>query len=393
MVGSFAECVLHFDMDAFFVEVERRRDPSLRGVPVIVGGIGPRGVVASASYEARRRGVRSAMPTAHARRQAPSARFIPPDHSAYRDASREVFEVIETFTPLVEQLSVDEAFLDISGLRLHYDSVEDVGSSLRSAIKEATGLPASVGIATSKLIAKLASEEAKPDGMFIVRAGTETAFLHPKDVGELWHVGQATRARLEELGIVTIGDLASFPLDTLRRRLGPTMGAMLSDLAAAHDPRPVVSGGGAKSISVEQTYETDIDDPAVLERELLKHADLLSRRLRSAGMAGTTVTLKVRLADFDTLTRSETGSATSSAHDLFEAGKRLLERSGVGDRPIRLLGVGMTGLEPIDAPKQLDIGGPGWSEVDDAVAKVRDRFGDGSVGPARLVDPPKCQDS
>jgi len=301
--------------------------------------------------------------------------------------------VIETFTPLVEQLSVDEAFLDISGLRLHYDSVEDVGSSLRSAIKEATGLPASVGIATSKLIAKLASEEAKPDGMFIVRAGTETAFLHPKDVGELWHVGQATRARLEELGIVTIGDLASFPLDTLRRRLGPTMGAMLSDLAAAHDPRPVVSGGGAKSISVEQTYETDIDDPAVLERELLKHADLLSRRLRSAGMAGTTVTLKVRLADFDTLTRSETGSATSSAHDLFEAGKRLLERSGVGDRPIRLLGVGMTGLEPIDAPKQLDIGGPGWSEVDDAVAKVRDRFGDGSVGPARLVDPPKCQDS
>lgn len=389
----FGEHVLHIDMDAFFVEVERRRDPSLRGVPVVVGGIGPRGVVASASYEARVRGVRSAMPTSHARRRVPAARFVPPDHTAYREASAEVFSIIRGFTPVVEPLSVDEAFLDISGLRLHYGSVEEVGSTLREAVRSGTGLPASVGIAASKLIAKLASEEAKPDGMLVVPAGGETAFLHPKPVGALWHVGEATKARLEELGIATIGDLAAFPRDTLRRRLGPTMGTALSELAAAHDPRPVVAGGGAKSVSVEQTYESDISDSAVVERELLRQSDRLSRRLRRAGLAGTTVTLKVRLADFSTLSRSETSAPSASSHDLFEAAKRLLSRAGVTGRPIRLLGLAMTGLEPLDAPRQLELEGRDWSDLDDAVALVRDRFGDGSVGPARLIDRPGDRES
>lgn len=388
----FAERVLHVDMDAFFVEVERRRDPSLRGVPVVVGGTGPRGVVASASYEARRRGVRSAMPTAQARRMAPSARFVPPSHGVYGEASAEVFAVVEGFTPVYERLSVDEAFLDISGLRLLHDSAAAVGAALRSAIRERTGLPASVGVATSKLIAKLASEDAKPDGMLVVPAGTETSYLHPKPVGALWHVGEATRARLEELGIATIGDLAATPPETLVRRLGPTLGRALSDLAAARDDRPIEPGEGAKSISVEETYHRDLTDPQAIDRELVRHSDRLAGRLRRSGWTGSTVTLKVRFGDFSTITRSETiGAPTATAHVLLSVARRLLERAAARARPVRLLGLGVSSLEPATAPRQLAIGDAEWDDVEDAVAQIRARFGPDAVGPARLLDDPGSQ--
>lgn len=381
----FAEHIAHVDMDAFFVEVERRRRPGLRGVPVVVGGLGGRGVVASASYEARRLGVRSAMPVVHARRLCPHARFLPPDHAVYRAASDDVFAVLHTFTPLVEALSVDEAFLEISGLRLHYPDPTAVGRAIRAALRRVTGLPASVGLATSKFIAKLASDAAKPDGLLQIPAGEETAFLHPMSVQALWGVGEATLARLEELGVRTIGDLADLPAALLERRLGTALGSHLARLARADDPRPVEPGSETKSISVEITYEADLTDPDRIEAELLRHADRLAHRLRRSGMRGRTVQLKVRFSDFTTVTRSHTLAApVDTAHDLYEAARSLLERAGVARRPVRLLGLGADGLEPASAPRQLGLHGTAWEDLEGAVDRIRARFGADAVRPARL---------
>jgi len=372
-------------MDAFFVEVERLREPGLRGVPVAVGGAGNRGVVASASYEARRHGIRSAMPMIHARRQCPALRVVAPDHRAYTDASRRVFEVMRSFTPMVEPLSVDEAFLDIGGMRWHYDSPSAVAGAIRGAIRDQIGLPASVGIATVKLLAKLASEDAKPDGLLVVPAGSELSYLHPKPVRALWGVGEATHARLEQLGVKTVGDLAALPPETLVGRLGPSLGAHLASLSRAEDPRSVEAVGGAKSISVEQTYETDLEGRPALERELLRMSDRLALRLRRAGMAARTVALKVRFEDFSTITRSHTEpNPIDTAHDLYAISLRLLDRADVRDRPVRLLGVGGESLTPSGEPRQLELGGMEWSDLEDAVDEVRRRFGDEAVGPARL---------
>jgi len=377
-------------MDAFFVEVERLRDPALRGVPVVVGGAGNRGVVAAASYEARQYGVRSAMPMAHARRQCAALRVVPPDQRAYGAASRQVFTVIRSFTPLVEPLSVDEAFLDIGGLWMHHESPTAFANSLRAAIRSETGLPSSVGIATVKLLSKLASNDAKPDGVLVVPAGTELAYLHPKQVRSLWGVGEATYARLEQIGVQTIGDLARVPPGTLIRRLGPSLGTHLSSLARADDPRPVETGEGAKSISVEQTYERDLLGREVLDRELLRMSDRLSLRLRRAGFVARTVTLKVRFHDFSTITRSHTEAAPiDTAHGLYAVALDLLERAAVGERPVRLLGLGTDGLEDANAPRQLDLTGGDWDDVEGAVEEVRQRFGDDAVARARLLDAPK----
>ncbi|MDX1690116.1 MAG: DNA polymerase IV [Acidimicrobiia bacterium] len=391
MADGFAETIAHVDMDAFFVEVERLRRPELRGRAVLVGGAGPRGVVASASYEARARGARSAMPMAHARRLCPHAVVVPPDHEEYRRLSASVFEVFASFSPAVEPLSVDEAFLDISGLRLHHPTPGDVAASLRAAVRTKTGLPASVGVATSKFVAKLASDAAKPDGTLVVAAGGETAFLHPMGVRSLWGVGEATHARLEELGVRTIGDLAALPEGTLVRRLGPALGAHLAALAMAEDPRSVESPEAARSISVEVTYDVDLEDAAAIDRELLRHADRLAGRLRAAGVAARTVTLKVRWSDFTTITRSETvESPVDSAHELHALGGRLFERAGGATRPVRLLGLGGSGLVDGSAPRQLDLAGGGrWDDVQSAVEQVRDRFGSSAVGPARLASEPR----
>jgi len=389
-MDGFAERIAHIDMDAFFVEVERLTDPSLRGVPVAVGGAGKRGVVASASYEARSHGVRSAMPMAHARRRCPALRVVPPNQRAYGRASRQVFEIIRSFTPAVEPLSVDEAFLDIGGLRLHYDAPAAVADAMRSAIREQAGLPSSVGIATVKLLAKLASQDAKPDGVLVVPAGSEIEYLHPKPVRALWGVGEATYARLEQLGVHTIGDLAAMPEETLTRRLGPSLGSHLSSLARAQDPRDVETGRGAKSISVEQTYETDLVGSASLERELLRMMDRLAQRLCRSKMAAGTVTLKVRFEDFSTITRSHTApNPLDTAHDLFEVSLALLKRARVGERPVRLLGVGGDGLIEAGAPRQLELAGSDWDELEGAVEEVRLRFGDDAVARASLVDAPE----
>lgn len=373
-------------MDAFFVEVERRRRPELRGVAVVVAGLGGRGVVSSASYEARRVGVTSGMPTGHARRLCPQARFLPPDHEVYGKASRQVLAVLESFTPMVEQVSVDEAFLDIGGLRLSYPSPEAVGEAIRVAIRQQTGLPSSVGLATCKLIAKLASRAAKPDGLRLVPTGGEKAFLHPMPVRALWGVGEATYARLEQLGVRTVGEMAALPRATLARRLGVSLGAHLSELAQAHDDRPVVTGGAAKSISVEQTFPTDLSGPSVLEAELLSLADRLAARLRRSGAGARTVAIKVRFPDFVTVTRRRTfPEPLDTAHDLYSAATALLDRAAVGDRSVRLLGLAGEGLVRPDSPEQLGLEPHPWSDLEAAVDRVRDRFGPDAVTPARLA--------
>jgi len=385
----FREPILHVDMDAFFVEVERLADASLVGVPVVVGGLGNRGVVAAASYEARKYGVHSAMPAVQARRLCPQARFIAPNHRRYRQASESVFEVFRSVTPLVEGLSVDEAFLDVSGLRLHYQSAAEVGETVRRTIRGRLGLPASVGVATNKLLSKLASEEAKPDGLLLVPAGQELSFLHPLPVRRLWGVGEATYATLEGLGISTIGELAAVPPGTLEQRLGPSLGQHLHTLAQARDERPVSADGEVKSISVEQTFETDLADPDVIEAEVLRQCEKVGSRLRRAGLAGRTVTLKVRYADFTTVTRSTSfASAVDVSHDLFVAARDLLARVEL-TRTVRLLGVGVSALEPSGSPRQLGLERPAaWDDVTAAVDQIRSRFGERAVSPARLVSRP-----
>jgi nucleotidyltransferase/DNA polymerase involved in DNA repair len=382
----WSEPILHVDMDSFFVEVERLSDPQLRDRPVAVGGSGPRGVVASASYEARQFGVRSAQPMATARRLCPDLIVVPASHGRYSDVSAEVFAIFRSFTPLVEGLSLDEAFLDVSGLRRHFDSAVDVGHQIRQKIRDDLALPASVGVAAIKFVAKLASEAAKPDGLRLITAEEQSGFLRDLPASAMWGVGPATLAALERLGVETVGDIADLPEATLTRAVGPTVGQHLKDLANARDPRPVVPDSTAKSISVEETYEEDLEGRDVVETALLAQAQRLSGRLRRAGVRARTLTLKLRFADFETVTRSytETGSFDGARH-VFSLAKDLL---GAVERvdPVRLVGIGASSLEAADGPSQLDLDdGRGWHRVEDAVAEVRERFGERSVGPARLV--------
>jgi DNA polymerase IV len=385
----FAEPILHVDMDAFFVEVERLRNPRLGGRPVIVGGLGHRGVVASASYEARRFGVRSAMPMVEARRRCPQGEFVPPDHRRYAEVSAEVVTLLESFTPYVEPLSVDEAFLDVGGLRRHHESPEAVAIAIRERIRSELALPASVGIAGAKFIAKMASEDAKPDGWLKIPAGTELDYLHPLPVRRLWGVGEATHASLEGLGVTTIGDLAALDQKTLERRLGAAMGAHLGALARGIDLRAVTVERETKSVSVEETYERDLTSDAAVQRELVALCDRLASRLRTTGHRGHTVTLKVRFADFTTLTRSATVSTPAGdTGDVRPLVRQLWRRVGRDGRGVRLLGVGVSGLVARDQPLQLalDASGRGAAAAVDA---IRDRFGDGAVVPARLAGPPE----
>ncbi|NIS31252.1 MAG: DNA polymerase IV, partial [Actinobacteria bacterium] len=371
-----------------FVEVERLRRPELRGRPVVVGGAGPRGVVASASYEARERGVRSAMPVARATRMAPGLTVVPPDHAEYRRVSALVFDILDGFTPSVERLSIDEAFLDVSGLRRHYDGAVEVAAAIRLAIRTELRLPASAGVAPNKLLAKLASEEAKPDGIRYVPAGGVQAFLHALPVGKLWGVGAATLAQLEKLGVATIGDLAAVPERTLERRLGATLGRHLHLLARGIDDRPVSSAGEAKSVSVEVTFDVDIVTTAGIEAELLRQSEQVAERLRRSGLSGRTITVKLRFSDFTTVTRSRSlESPTNVGRDVYRTARWLLQRSEVGERPVRLIGVGVSALESGTAPHQLATDRPpAWDDLADAVSSVRGRFGDGAVRPARLLE-------
>ena len=384
----WTEPILHVDMDSFFVEVERLEHPELRGRAVAVGGAGPRGVIASASYEARARGVRSAQPTSTARRLCPELVVVAPSHGRYGDVSAEVFAIFRSFTPLVEGLSLDEAFLDVRGLRLHFESPVTVAVEVRRRIRVELGLPASVGVAAVKFVAKLASETAKPDGLRLVTTAEQPSFLETLPATALWGVGPATLAALARLGVETVGDIAGLPVSALVSAVGPSAGKHLHDLANGIDPRTVIPDSSAKSISVEETYDNDLETPDLIETALLAHAQRLSDRLRRSGLRARTVTLKVRWQDFTTVTRSETTApAVDGARDLYRIARDLMAGVGVAS-PVRLLGLSGTSLEPAGDPAQLGMSTDGgWIRVEDAVADIRARYGVGAVGPARLVGP------
>ena len=385
----WTEPILHVDMDSFFVEVERLENPALRGKPVAVGGGGARGVIASASYEARAFGVHSAQPTAIALRQCPRLVVVAPDHNRYGAVSEQVFEIFRSFTPYVEGLGLDEAFLDVAGLRFHYESPIVVGQEIRSRIKSELGLPASVGVASTKFMAKLASESAKPDGCLHIPLAEQLDFLHALPVSSLWGVGPATLAGLQRLGVATVGDLAELPEAVVISALGPANGRHLLALARGVDDRVVEPDVEAKSVSVEETYEVDLDGRDLVETALLAHAQRLSARLRRSGLAARTITIKVRYRDFTTVTRSLTGQrALDSSRDLYRVGLRLLESVDL-DRPVRLLGLGGSILEDGSEPRQLTIDADDdWDRVADAISGVEARFGDHAVEPARLAEPP-----
>jgi DNA polymerase-4 len=400
--------ILHVDMDSFYASVEVLLDPSLRGKPVIVGGSGDRGVVASCNYEARSFGVHSAMPSVRARRMCPHAVFLHGRYDTYGDYSRRFHEIFKSYTPLVEGISLDEAFLDVTGSRRLFGSGEEIGGAIRTRIADELGLRCAVGVGRSKFIAKLASKAAKPragppghgpipgPGVLVIPPEDELAFLHPLPVGALWGVGPATQKRLERFGIVTVADLAALPVDTLVRALGQAQGRHLHELAWARDARPVVPDMKPKSIGHEETYAKDLHDHDALGREAVRMADAVGHRLRKAGMEGRTVTIKVRFHDFNTITRSHTLPVpTATASLIASIAKELLAGVDPGSG-VRLFGVSLSNLvESQDEQLTLDAildgdGPPGRQAQDDAsraVDAIRARFGEAAVGPAALAEP------
>src|SRR5262245_20106366 len=383
----FPRTILHVDMDAFYAAVEQRDRPELRGKPVIVGadpkaGRG-RGVVSTASYEARRYGVHSAMPISQAFRLCPHGVYLPVDMAKYVSVSEQVMEILRSVTDRVEPVSIDEAFLDVGGSRRAFGSGEQIARRLKAAIVEATALTASVGVAASKHVAKVASDLVKPDGLVVVEPGTEAAFLAPLPVRRLWGVGSTMESELAALGVRTIGDLASIDPSRLKRRLG-THGHDLRRLAQGLDQRDVVAvPEEAKSVGREHTFEADKDDVGTLRRTLLTLADDVARRLRKAGLRARTVTLKYRDETFRTLTRADSlHSATDSAETIFATAWTLFQ--GVhGSLRVRLLGISTSGF---GAGAQLDLFPEG--KLDRVLDAVTDRFGEGSLTRASLLDEP-----
>ncbi|MFF3243972.1 DNA polymerase IV [Streptomyces sp. NPDC002870] len=341
-----APTILHLDMDAFFAAAEQAAKPSLRGKPVVVGGLGPRGVVATASYEARRFGVHSAMPMAQARRLAPNAAYLVPRFSLYRAVSEQVMELLGRLSPLVEPLSLDEAFVDLEagGSADDAASARAAGERLRGDILAVTGLTGSVGLAGSKMLAKIASEQAKPDGLLLIEPGTERELLGPMSVRTLPGVGPATGEHLRRAGMTTVAELAEAGEDELVRLLGKAHGTSLFRMSMGYDDRPVVAERDAKSVSVEDTFDVDLHDRVRVRIEVERLADRCVQRLRASGHSGRTIVLKVRRYDFSTLTRSETlRGPTDDRAVVREAAGRLLEAVDTTGG-VRLLGVGVTGL-------------------------------------------------
>jgi len=389
--------ILHLDLDAFYASVEQRERPELRGRPVVVGGLGARGVVAAASYEARTFGIHSATPMARARRACPDAAFVAPRMELYAEVSRGVMAILRSATPLVEPLSLDEAFLDVSGAHRLLGSGREIGTMLRQRIRTELGLAASVGVATTKMVAKIASDLAKPDGLLVVEPGTELEFLWPLPVRRLWGVGPATAAKLKEIGAEHVGELAELPEDVVVRQLGATNGRHLHDLAWNRDPRRVEPNRVAKSIGHEETFATDRDDRRGLEQDVTRMADLVAGRLREHGKVARTVQLKLRYRDFTTITRAHTvDDATDLAAVIGRVALELLAAADLRDG-IRLLGVTAMQLDDAVAVQgALPFGSPGDADAaptdaarDAALERtldaVRARFGTDAVGRAAFA--------
>jgi DNA polymerase-4 len=348
--------ILHVDIDAFYASVEQLDDPALRGKPVIVGGDARRGVVLAASYEVRPMGVRSAMPMARALRLAPGAIVRPPRFERYQELSAAFFAVLRRYSPLLEPLSLDEAFLDVTGEERLFGTGPEIARALRAAIRAELSLAASVGVAPCKFVAKIASDRAKPDGLCVVLPGELLSFLHPMPVERLWGIGKVNGAALRSMGIETIGDLARYPADALAARFGDA-GRQLSDLAHGKDDRQVIPERAPVSVGHEDTFGADLRDREVLRRHVLEQADRVAARLRALSLRARTIMLKVKLADFRILTRRRTlAEATCDGFAMGRVAADLLEAVDLSGKAVRLTGVAGTNLTRIGEPEQLGFG-------------------------------------
>jgi DNA polymerase-4 len=382
--------ILHVDMDAFFASVELRDRPELKGLPVVVGHSGGRGVVTSATYEARKFGIHAAMSMTEAIRKCPKAIFIEPNHEKYSEVSEKLQEIYLSFTPLVEPLSVDEAFLDVSGSRKLLGTPIEIGKKLREKVFQEENITCSVGIAPTKFIAKLASTRAKPDGLIVVSPKEVIDFLHPLPVGALWGVGGKTEEVLKRLGLFKVSDIANLSLKTLKRALGDGIAEHLYELSWGKDERSVETNEPEKSVGNEETFSKDLDQAEDILREVLRLSEKVAARLRHAGLMGRTITLKVRFSNFSTITRSKTLlDPTDVAKEIYEVAKALFEGLKLDQVRVRLVGVRVEKLvEEELANRQLVLGESekGWREIDKASDKANARFGDEAIKPARLIE-------
>lgn len=379
--------ILHVDLDAFFAAVEQRDRPELRGRPVVVGGAGSedaRGVVSAASYEARRFGIHSAMSLREAYRRCPDAVFLPVDGRRYQQASRDVMAILRRFTPLVEPISIDEAFLDVSASAALFGDGPTIARRIKTEVREEVGLTASVGVAGTKLVAKIASDLRKPDGLVVVSWGEEAAFLGPLPIGRLWGVGEKTAAALAEYSVRTIGDLAALPPDLVVRRFGKH-GASLVERARGLDPDPVHDGDPAKSVGHEHTFDVDTSDMEVIERTLLGMAEGVAGRLRSAGVRAGTVTVKIRDDSFRTITRQRTLTEPTDLTDPIYSTALALARPEVRGMRVRLLGVTASNLGEREQLSLFDATEPRHRRAVEAADSLRRRYGEGTVTRGRLL--------
>ena len=382
---SAEQKIIHCDMDAFYASVAELDDPSLRGKPVVVGA-GIRGVVLSANYAARKFGIRAAMPVGRAKRMAPNAIFVTPDHHRYSEVSDQVMQIFQSFTPFVEPLSLDEAFLDVTGAQRLLGTPREIGQAIRKRVHEECGITCSVGIAKNKFIAKLASGHCKPNGLLEIPDDRIINFLHPLPVSDLWGVGPKTAEQLEQLGLKQVRDIANTPLETLKRALGDATGEHLYELSWGRDEREVVVDDPDQSISAAETFSYDIDDPELILREYLRLTEKASARLRDRELFAKTIGIKVRFADFSTITRSKTlPLPISSTQEIFQVVKDLYLALKLDRARLRLVGVSLENLKE-EGPQQLMLGQreKGWREAESAVDQASARFGEQSVRPASL---------
>lgn len=369
-MSASSRAILHVDMDAFFASVEQRDNPALRGKPVLVGGSGPRGVVAAASYEARTFGCHSAQPTAVAKRLCPHAIIVSGRHSDYKAVSKQVFAILERFSPAIQPISIDEAFLDVTGSTHLFGSGESIAKQIRKLVKEETQLTCSVGVAPNKFLAKLASDMNKPDGLFVIEQDAIQQTLDPLPITKLWGVGPSAERALNRIGVRTVRDLRALPLETLRSRMGE-FGQHLYALARGLDDRPVRIDREAKSISHEHTFGVDLDNPEEVRALIARQAQDVAMRLRKHQRYARTVTIKVRFGDFETITRSHTlDNQTDETRVIHDAARALFDTWARSFRPVRLIGVGVSQLT--DAPAE-----PGLFDTrDNTKSRAVDRISD-----------------
>lgn len=378
--------ILHVDMDAFYASVAELDHPELKGKAVVVGA-GARGVVLSANYAARKFGIRAAMPVGRAQRMAPHAVFIAPEHHRYSEISARVMEIFSSFTPIVEPISLDEAFLDVTGAQKLLGSGREIARAIREKVLEQEGITCSVGIASNKFIAKLASQHCKPDALLEITDDRVLEFLHPLPVSAMWGVGPKTGEALQRLGLHTIGDIAATPRATLIRALGDAAGASLYELSWGRDFREVTNEEPDKSISAAETFAHDLDNPEEILREYLRLCEKAAARLRDRELFAKTISIKVRFADFTTINRSKTlPLPVDSTQEIYDVVKSLYKALKIDRARLRLVGVSLENLHD-GAHQQLELGAreKGWREADTAIDRARARFGSASVRPGRLI--------